>query len=201
MMLTELVLPETIELGSINGLISFHPLFIVAIYLLLAAIILLTVLFRKQAGARQALRLGVVRALVWSGLIFAIASELLWSGWLLADYRGFGDLDRNRKPFAIDGEAYQFILECKKQVGNNDYSLLGLSSLEEGAKGYYTRKLEYYMLPARLKAGSKYLVVMFDSSIRYDESRKILVAGDRVVHDAELLYRYSNDAYVLRVRN
>lgn len=197
--LSDIVMPDRIELGSVNGLNSFHPLCLLLIYLLIIVItVVAVVVMKKRFGFGVALRRGVVAALLGSGIVHAGLSELLWTQWFLADMKLFGRLTVQNKPGAIDGEFYRFVQECKKQVGSNNYALYPDTRKNNAAMNYFARKLEYYLLPARNDQNAAYIIVMADSSVNFDEGSGIFQADGKRVEPVALVNSFSPGTYILR---
>ncbi len=197
--LAEIVRPEKIELSTMNGIIYFNELLVIAIYVGIAFIIVITALLqRKRIGLKAAVSRGVLLALISSGLLFSLLTDFVWSRWVIADYVLFHGLSSADKPMAIDGEYYELIQRFKTQLGSNDYALYGFSNLDGGTRDYYLKKLEYYLLPNRNRASAKQIISIYDSDVAFDSSQNRLYLKDRVVADATILYAANPHVFLVK---
>lgn len=196
----DIVAPEKIDLSSINGLTSFHPVLLASLYVLIVVVLAATlVLLKKKHGLKEAVRYGVLLSFILAGFFHAAASELLWGKWLCADWQSFSVVGSGNKPAAIDGDFYKFILQCKKSLGGSNYSLYPHVRLDNGAMNYYDRKLEYYLLPARKTLKSGYIIVLNDTSVTFDETTGVFKGEDGTLLFATLLHKFAPEAYMLKV--
>lgn len=189
--------PDQILGSTINGWIGFPPLFMWLVYLLVGALLLRLHLARRLGRGQTVVR-SVALMVISTGMLHAALSDATWGQWLLADVRLFSGLSSEDKPGAIDGEVHRFISECRKIVHGEDYELYPATSDDDAMRNYFNRKLEYYLLPSRKRPSARYIVVMMDGSVFYDEKSRTFHGHGNGMVGATLLLRYGQDSYLLR---
>ncbi len=185
--------------NTINGWIYFHPALVVALYLAITMICVIYVIrWRKKVGLKHAIRKGIVVSFCSAAIIYGLLSEIIWVRWLVVDVAAFQYLNNETKPVGVEGDLYQFVLECKAHLAGKDYLLLSNPGKEDTFERYFRDKIEYYLLPSRKKTDAEYIVVLFDNRVWFDQKTGYLY-GNSKMPKVTLVYRYSPDAYLLRV--
>lgn len=192
--------PININATTINGQIFFNWLIIVALYLLVACVFLAGIYtLRKRSELRVAIKRSIVLSFCSAGLTYAMLSEIIWDQWLKVDISLFrGDCNQN-KPYAIEGDMFKFVQECRKIVGADDYTLYENIHSTDMFEWYFKEKLEYYLLPARKKLKSNYIIVFYDNTTLLDQKTGVLYRNNVPVLRVKPIYVYSSDVYIVGV--
>lgn len=189
--------PDRIIGSTINGWIPFPAMFMVIIYLMVASLAVIAYLARRRERSGLAAK-SITIMVISTGLLHGTVSDITWARWIAADVRQFWGVPRDEKPAVLDGEVYQFIRQCRIMVKENDYIMYPWTSDDDDLRNYFNRKLEYYLLPARKKTDSGYVIVMYDNNVNFDEREGIFHGYGSEAFKAALLLKHDDNVYLLR---
>lgn len=193
--LSDLFMIEPIHGGSVNGWVYIPPSFVIMIYC--AAIIITAVsvayLVKKKNPPLQALKKSIVIAFFCSGFLYLVYSERTWYTWFSHDVETYSGLSIEEKTRIEPGSIYDFAMVAQKVLKDNEYTLYSSS-------GNVSLIAQYYLLPRRNRANARNILVFDDADAAYDYGTKTFIRGDRRIENAEMLYWYDYNAYILRAR-
>jgi hypothetical protein len=169
----------------------------VVILSLLVAALVIPVYLRRGHAAGVAARGAAVCAFLVTGLVYAIQADHQWLSWLRGDRQLFEGKSFEEKMAVIDGPLYPAATKLKELLGNSDYALYADNDSNESLP-YLTKKLQYHLLPRRNRDAAPYIVVLFDSTVRYDERTGLFRSKDGKVLSARKVHSFEEGFYVLR---
>ncbi len=196
--------------NTINGWIYFCPEFIYFIYGLALLILLLSVLvLRKTNTLREAIRKSIIISFCGTAVFYAASYEFIWSQWLRADISQFYGKSCDEKLVALNGDFYNFILQCKSYIGADNYTFYTDQRTDhysiETDKTFDPdlivkfKTFQYYLLPSRNVPNSRYLIVFSNGNANFDKRTGVLSVGDTVINNVILCNKYSPSIALFRV--
>jgi len=171
--------------------------FIIAVYCVIFLSLLIALyiyLFRKKIGFANSLRNSCIAALLAGSFMWAIYGEVVWFNWLKENYRNFKGLSTEEKLLKMEYPLYDFASRLKKFIPED--SPYTIYSSDE----YYSKRLEYFLLPRKEKDPSEFIIVIVDKESVFDPFKGVLKRGDKVITGLEPFFYYAEDAYMVRRR-
>jgi hypothetical protein len=174
---------------------SIHLAFIVyGVFFLSLLISLYIYFFRKKITFINALRRSFIVALISGSIIWWINGEVIWFSWLKDHWKHFKGLNTEEKLLTMEYPLYDFALRLKKLIPED--SPYTIYSSDE----YYSKRLEYFLLPRKEKDPSEFIIVIVDKESVFDPFKGVLKRGDKVITGLEPFFYYAEDAYMVRRR-
>lgn len=183
--------------GVTINTVSTPPAIITLVYFVLFLSLLIALyiyLFKKKISFPDGLRKSCIVALLSGSIMWAIYGEIVWFSWLKENYKNFKGLTTEEKLLKMEYPLYDFASRLKKLIPES--SPYTIYSSEE----YYSKRLEYFLLPRKVKDPAEFIVVIVDKESVFDPFTRVLKRGDRVITDLEPFFYYADDAYMVRRR-
>lgn len=185
---------------TINGFIGpLLSLPTVVILSLSVGAVVIPLYLRRGYAPGAAVRGAAVCAFLLTGLVYAVQADHQWLSWLRGDRVLFEGKGFEEKMAVIDGPLYPAATKLKEVLGSSDYALYADNDSNESLP-YLAKKLQYHLLPRRNRAAAPFIVVLFDSTVRYDERTGLFRGKDGKVLSAGTVHTFEEGFYVLRVR-
>lgn len=168
---------------------SFRNLIFIVIVI---SFFIAVLIIKKKHQTSVTFKKATLVAFFISGLLYALQADHTWGAWLSEHAHLFYGVGTDKKLVRMVGNIYDFPLNIKPIIGS-EYELV--SSQENEAL-----RIEYFLLPLRRREQATYIIIFNDRDVRFDPTTHTFMHGEVLYSDVDLLFEYSNDAYVLKRR-
>jgi hypothetical protein len=193
--LTDLFMIEPMNGASVNGWLLIPPSFTIMIYCAVVTITAMGFLYfvKKKKTPLQALRISIIIAFFCSSFLYLVYSERTWYAWCRHDVETYAGHSTEEKNIIDFGSIYDFATAAQKVLKTGEYTLYS-------SNRSFSLIAQYYLLPKRDRSDANNILVFYDTAAAYDSNTKTFTRGNTRIENAEMLFYYNPDAYILRVR-
>lgn len=184
-----LVFLQPINGATINTVVLSSAVRNLLYTLAVVTLIISTVFFLFRNAFAIALRKAIVIAFFFSGLIYAVQGDIVWTSWLITDTKTYAGLTTDEKLGRFEGPFYEFILSARNVI-HGDYMLFSPHTTT-------AMRTEYFLLPLRKREQADYIVVIQDEESYYNEVDRTFIRGSLKINHLEPIYVMTPGAYIL----